>query len=196
MSDVTRLLRSIQDGDTHAAHKLLPLVYNELRRLAASKMRSERPDHILQPTELVHEAYLRLVEGAETDSWDGRGHFFAAAAEAMRRILIESARRRNSMKSGGDFNRIPLDDLVMTDSTSPETLLEIDDALSRFAQVDPVSAELVKLRIYAGCSVTEAAEILGLSRSTAYDNWTWAKAWFACELADHADEVDRPAKDR
>jgi RNA polymerase sigma factor (TIGR02999 family) len=132
----------------------------------------------------VHEAYLRLIDLPREQAWDGRGHFFSAAAEAMRRILIESARRRKSLKQGGDLHRVPLEDLVSTDVTACDTLLDVDGALSRFAEVDPQTAELVKLRLYAGLSIEEAAETLGMSRSSAYENWTWAKAWFACQLAD------------
>jgi RNA polymerase sigma factor (TIGR02999 family) len=182
MSDVTRLLSAIEQGDPHAADELLPLVYGELRKLAAHTFAQENPGHTLQPTALVHEAYLRLVNATQVQTWDSRGHFFAAAAEAMRRILVESARRKRRHKHGGDCQRVDLNECDLADGTSDDRLLAIDEALDRLAQHDPQAAELVKLRFFAGFSITEAAEILGISRTSAYDQWAYARAWLRCEI--------------
>lgn len=182
MSDVTQILSKIQAGDGAAAEKLLPLVYSELRELASARMNGERADHTLQPTALVHETYLRLLGIQGDQSWDNRGHFFAAAAEAMRRILIESARARKSQKRGGDRKRVPLDDFVDSEVVGDDTLLDIDEGLGRLTEEDAESAELVKLRLFAGLSVTEAGQVLGMSRSTAYENWDFARSWFAIHL--------------
>ena len=176
MSDVTRLLDAMGTGDRQASAELLPLVYDELRRLARAHMANERAEHTLQPTALVHEAYLRLI-GDSNPSWDGRGHFFAAAAEAMRRILVESARRKQRIKHGGELSRVELDESHLATTTSDERLLAIDEALERLASDEPQAAELVKLRFFAGFSIAEAAEILGLSRTTAYEQWAYARAW-------------------
>ena len=180
MNDVTRILSAIERGDAHAARQLLPLVYDELRRLAAQKLARENPGQTLQATALVHEAYLRLV-GAQDPGWSGRGHFFAAAAEAMRRILVENARRKRREKHGGGRRRVDLPDLPVADQ-EPEDLLALDDALARFAEEDPAAAAVVKLRLYTGLSVEEAAEALGLSRAHAYRHWTYARAWLRAAL--------------
>ncbi len=170
----------IEQGDPAAAERLLPLVYDELRKLAASKMASERLDHTLQATALVHEAYVRLVDAAQMKRWDSRGHFFSAAAEAMRRILIESAYRRNCRKRGGDGARISIEDfdVAATMASDPDLLLDIDARLCQLATEDREVAELVKLRLFAGLSVTEAGEMLGMSRSAAYRNWEYVRSWF------------------
>ena len=182
MSDVTHILSAIEQGDPSAAEKLLPLVYNELRRLAAAKLAQERIGQTLQPTALVHEAYLRLVGTEPAHRWDSRGHFFAAAAEAMRRILVENARRKGRHKHGGDRKRLELNDFDVAVTIPDERLLAIDEALNRLAQEDPQSAVLVKLRFFAGCSLTEAAEVLDISRTKAYEQWAYARAWLQCEV--------------
>jgi RNA polymerase sigma factor (TIGR02999 family) len=187
MSQVTRILGAIEQGDPHAAEQLLPLVYAELRKLAAQKMAQEKPGQTLQATALVHEAYLRLVVSAGRKSpapqgWDSRSHFFAAAAEAMRRILVESARKKKQRKRGGDRKRVDLDDANLVSSTSPQDLLMMDEAISKLAQEDEQAAELVKLRYFAGLSIEEAAETLGLARSSAYEHWAYARAWLYDEL--------------
>ena len=182
MSDVTRILSAIEQGDPHAADQLLPLVYEELRRLAASRMAQENPGQTLQATALVHEAYIRLVDVEQVQHWNSRGHFFAAAAEAMRRILIENARRKMRLKRGGDLQRVDLQPADLVTTASPEELLAIDDALSALAEDDPQAAELVKLRYFAGFSVEEAAETIGVSRSTAFEHWSYARAWLRCEI--------------
>jgi RNA polymerase sigma factor (TIGR02999 family) len=188
MSEVTRLLSAIEQGDPQAAEQLLPLVYDELRRLAAQKLAREKPGQTLQATALVHEAYLRLV-GARAPSapseradkrgqWDGRRHFFAAAAEAMRRILIENARRKQSRKHGGRSERIPLDQVDVAIPGHPDLdLLALDDALARLAAERPHVAELVKLRFFTGLTMDEAGQLLGISAATAYRHWNFARAW-------------------
>jgi RNA polymerase sigma factor (TIGR02999 family) len=178
MSDVTRILSAIGEGDPHAAGQLLPLVYDELRKLAAARMAVERADHTLQPTALVHEAYLRLVEGATPDAtWDSRGHFFAAAAEAMRRILVDAARCKKSEKRGGGLARRDLDAVDVVIPEWPEDLVALDEALTRLAAADKVAAELVQLRFFAGLPLPEAARILGVSPRTADRLWAYARAW-------------------
>jgi len=184
MTDVTRILSRIESGDPQAAEQLLPLVYDELRRLAAEKMAQENPGQTLQATALVHEAYLRLVDTEKPQHWDSRGHFFAAAAEAMRRILVDSARRKKSEKRGGDRDRVELDSELTTPQSKGPDMLAVDDAVSRLALADPQAAELVKLRYFAGFSITQVAEILGISRSTAYEQWSYARAWLQCALDD------------
>jgi RNA polymerase sigma factor (TIGR02999 family) len=183
MSDVTRILAAIERGDVRAVDELFPLVYQELRQLAAQRMSKERPGQTLQATALVHEAYLRLV-GAEEQKWSGRGHFFSAAAEAMRRILIENARRKQSLKRSGDRKRIDLNEVVLTDNedTPSEDLLALDVALEKLSKEDPAKAELVKLRYFAGLTVEQAAEILEISRATAARHWTYARAWLFDEI--------------
>jgi RNA polymerase sigma factor (TIGR02999 family) len=189
MTDVTRVLQAIEAGDPHAAAALLPLVYEELRKLAAQKLAHEQPDHTLEATALVHEAYLRLVgnEGKATNEagqkhWDSRGHFFAAAAEAMRRILIDSARRKKRLRHGGGRQRVDLAEGHLQDRADPDQLLAVDEALSKLAGEDPQTAELVKLRFYAGLSIEQAAETLGMSRAGAYRLWSYAKAWLRCQI--------------
>ncbi|PQO30141.1 ECF-type sigma factor [Blastopirellula marina] len=183
MSEVTRILNQIDAGDLAAAGELLPLVYAELRRLAGHKMKQEAPGQTLQPTALVHEAFLRLVGGNSADKWDNRGHFFAAAAEAMRRILIENARRRKSLKRGGDRERFEiLDDDAIIDSGDVDELLDLDAALNKLALAEPELAKLVELRYFAGLSVDDSAEVLGVSPRTVKRNWAFARAWLGREL--------------
>jgi RNA polymerase sigma factor (TIGR02999 family) len=164
---------------TAASRELFQLVYADLRRLAEQKMAQESNSHTLQPTALVHDAFIRLVDVANPQVWQHRGHFYAAAAEAMRRILIESARRKQAEKRGGARLRVPLDAADLGEEDLAERLVDIDDALAALAKEDAVAAELVKLRLFAGLSITEAGQYLGLPRSTAYDNWKYARAWFA-----------------
>jgi RNA polymerase sigma factor (TIGR02999 family) len=182
MADVTQILSEIEHGDPAAAEQLLPLVYNELRRLAAAKLTNEKRGQTLQATALVHEAYLRLVDVEQVQHWESRGHFFAAAAEAMRRILVENARRKGRQKHGGEWNRVELGEAELATTTTDERLLAIDEALDRLAGEDPQAAQLVKLRFFAGFSLTEAAEIIGVSRTTAYEQWAYARAWLQCEV--------------
>jgi RNA polymerase sigma factor (TIGR02999 family) len=182
MSEVTQVLEAIDRGDPHAAEQLLPLVYHELRKLAAQRMARETPGQTLQPTALVHEAYLRLVDVERAQHWDNRGHFFAAAAEAMRRILIEEARRKNRVKRGGDCKRVDLDKIDAISLAAPDEFLLIDDALTKLEAHDPLAAQLVRLRYFAGLSVEEAAEIVGLARSCAYEHWAYGRAWLRCDL--------------
>jgi RNA polymerase sigma factor (TIGR02999 family) len=175
MSNVTRILSQIESGDPDAAEQLLPLVYEELRKLAAAKLAQEKPGQTLQATALVHEAYLRLTDAEQSQRWKSRSHFFGAAAVAMRRILVDQARRKQADKRGGGGRRIPLD-AVQIGLTSPaDELLGIDDALSRLAAEDPQSAELVQLRFFTGLSIEDAAEVVGISRSTAYEHWSYAR---------------------
>jgi len=182
MTDVTRILSAIEEGDPQAAEQLLPLVYEELRKLAAAKMAQENPGQTLQATALVHEAFLRLVGVEKDQHWNSRGHFFGAAAEAMRRILVENARRKASPTYGGDRRRVDLSDICSATEVSAEDLLSIDEALTKLAQVNPSKAELVRLRFYAGLSVPEAAKTLGVSVSTAERYWTYARSWLYCNL--------------
>jgi RNA polymerase sigma factor (TIGR02999 family) len=177
MSDVTRLLDAAAAGDRKAAADLLPLVYDELRQLAAARMASESPDQTLQPTALVHEAYLRLIGSADEPRWENRGHFFAAAAEAMRRILVDAARRKRAQKHGGHRRRVELPDVPAEADAVDEPLLALDRALTQLAAEDPVAARVVELRHFAGLSIEDAAATLGLSRATAYRHWTYARAW-------------------
>jgi RNA polymerase sigma factor (TIGR02999 family) len=186
MSEVTRILSAIEQGEPHAAEQLLPLVYDELRRLAAQKLAQEKPGQTLQATALVHEAYLRLVDVATVQHWDSQRHFFAAAAEAMRRILVDNARRKQSPKHGGGRKRIELADVELAGRGTGPELLELDDALTKLAQEDPTAAELVKLRIFAGLSVEQAGKALGLPRTTAYRQWTYARAWLRAQMASDA----------
>jgi len=182
MSDVTRILVDINGGDSRAAEQLLPLVYDELRKLAAHKMIQERPGQTLDATALVHEAYLRLVGSPKEQRWDNRGHFFSAAAEAMRRILVENARRKGRIKRGGALRRIDLESADLVTSAVPDDLLDLDDALTRLSAEEPEAAQVVKLRLFAGLSINEAAEMLEMSRSTAYDHWAYARAWLHSAL--------------
>jgi RNA polymerase sigma factor (TIGR02999 family) len=176
MVQVTQLLGKIEEGDPNAAHELLPLVYDELRRLAAQKLAQEKPGQTLQATALVHEAYVRLVDVKKVQRWDSRGHFFAAAAEAMRRILVNRAQEKRCLKRGGRFQRVNLDQVVVADDASPEDLIAIDDALARLAEESRPCAELVKLRFFAGLTLEEASRLLGLGRRTADRYWVYARA--------------------
>jgi RNA polymerase sigma factor (TIGR02999 family) len=182
MTNVTQILSQIEHGDPAAADRLLPLVYEELRKLASAKLANEKPGQTLQATALVHEAYLRLVDVDNAQSWDSRGHFFAAAAEAMRRILVENARRKGRKKHGGELQRVELSDSDLATSLPDDRLLAIDEALNRLAEEDPQAAELVKLRFFAGFSIAEAGEIIGVSRSNAYAQWAYARAWLQCQV--------------
>ena|ERR1043166_3931151 len=176
MSSVTHLLDLAQQGDPKAAEELLPLVYEELRKLAAARMAQEKPGQTLQATALVHEAWLKLA-GNGNQKWKGRGHFFAAAGEAMRRILIDRARRKHRVRHGEGLERVPLEGLDLTSATDDEVVLRVNDALERFAREEPAKAELVKLRYFAGLTLAEAALALGLSETTAKRHWTYARAW-------------------
>jgi RNA polymerase sigma factor (TIGR02999 family) len=185
MTDITRILSAIEQGDSNAADLLLPLVYDELRKLAAHKMDKERPGQTLQATALVHEAYLRLTGGDQARHWEGRRHFFAAAAEAMRRILVDSARRKQSPKHGGGLRRIDLDEALLVEDGPPVIdLIALDEALAKLAAEEPVKAELVKLRIFAGLTIPEAAKLLRISTATAERYWTYARTWLYCALDD------------
>jgi RNA polymerase sigma factor (TIGR02999 family) len=197
MNEVTRILSAIEEGDPRAAEQLLPLVYDELRKLAAARLAQETPGQTLQATALVHEAYVRLVSPPQSPSskgreggvqWDSRGHFFAAAAEAMRRILVESARRKKSIKRGGHLKRVELDE-DFTRTSSPDELLALNEALEKLAREDPVKAELVKLRCFAGLSHQEAARILGISRPTADRYWVYAKTRLYCDIFEPEQDV-------
>jgi RNA polymerase sigma factor (TIGR02999 family) len=187
-SDVTRILSAIEDGDPHAAEQLLPLVYDELRKLAAQKLAQEKPGQTLEATALVHEAYLRLVDVAKAQHWNSRGHFFAAAAEAMRRILVDNARRKRRPKHGGDRQRIELEEAVATVDPRQD-LLALDDALSRLAELEPAKAELVKLRYFAGLSLEESATVLRVSVATAKRYWAVARAWLFAALSEPDDSA-------
>jgi RNA polymerase sigma factor (TIGR02999 family) len=194
MTDVTRILSQAEEGDANAINELLPVVYDELRRLAKQKMTHEVAGHTLDATGLVHEAYLRMVGADRGQAWENRRHFFAAAAESMRRILIESARRRARLKRGGDQQRIELDDVPVTMTLPVDQLLAVDEALESLSRQDQVAAEIVKLRFFAGFSVEDAAESLGMSRATAYRHWTWARAWLQCELGTSGSVSNAPEK--
>jgi RNA polymerase sigma factor (TIGR02999 family) len=179
MNDVVRILSAIDQGDPLAAEKLLPLVYEELRKLAAHRMARETPGNTLQATALVHEAYIRLVGHAPGERWHNSGHFFAAAAEAMRRILVERARQKRRGKRGGDMPRqkVAVNDLASPDNRDPLDLLAVHELLEKLAAKSPRTAELVKLRYFLGCTMPEAAQVLGIAQSTAEEDWTYAKAW-------------------
>jgi len=184
MSEATQLLNAIEAGNPQASAQLLPLVYDELRRLAAQRLAQEKPGQTLEPTALVHEAYLRLVGQREERHWNGRNHFFAAAAEAMRRILVETARRKHGPKHGGRLRRIDADLNLVAAAAPSVDLLDLDDALTRLAEESPARAELVKLRFFAGLTVSEAAEVLGISLATGERYWTYARTWLYAELSD------------
>jgi RNA polymerase sigma factor (TIGR02999 family) len=184
MSDVTYLLSKIEQGDPQASEKLLPLVYDELRRLARAKMASERPDHTLQATALVHEAYLRLVDDDQAGKWNSRGHFFAAAGEAMRRILVESARHKKRIKHGGEYDRQPLDEAAAIELPVPvNELIAVDEALEKLEAEDPDTAQLVKLRFFGGFSMSQVADALGRPLRTVEREWTYARSWLHRELS-------------
>jgi len=184
MTEVTRMLSAIEQGDPHVAAQLLPLVYDALRKLAAQKLAHEAPGQTLQATALVHEAYIRLVDVDKAQSWNSRGHFFAAAAEAMRRILVDRARRRQRPKHGGDRQRVQLDEACSLADDGAEQVLLVNEALGKLALESPEKAELVKLRYFAGMSAQEAADTLGISRATADRHWAYAKAFLYCALED------------
>jgi len=184
MAEITQILSEIDEGDPEAAERLLPLVYAELRKLAAAKLAHEKPGQTLQATALVHEAYLRLLGGNGLQNWDSRGHFFAAAAEAMRRILVESARRKERIKHGGGIEREPLDEAEIVLPATPGELLALDAALDRLHEQDPLAASLVKLRYFTGLTIPEAAEALGISPRKTNFLWSFARAWLRREIED------------
>jgi RNA polymerase sigma factor (TIGR02999 family) len=188
MSDVTRILSQIHDGDPFAAEQLLPLVYDELRKLAAQKMAQEKPGQTLQPTALVHEAYLRLVGENQSQHWNSRGHFFGAAAEAMRRILVEQARQKERVRHGGKFERVDLRDVVDTRMPDAETVLAVNEAVTQLTEQEPEVAAIVNLHFFAGLTLDEAAEALGVSRATMYRQWSYARA--CLRLAIHGERSD------
>jgi RNA polymerase sigma factor (TIGR02999 family) len=182
MSDVTRILSKIEADDPAAVAQLFPLVYEELRKLAAAKMADERPDHTLQATALVHEAYVRLIDADQP--WQSRAHFYAAAANSMRQILVNWARGKQAAKRGGDRQRVDMDDLTLLDAATPGMILDLDELLARLAEADREAAEVVKLRVFGGLSVSEAGRVLGLSRSVVYEAWQFARAWFSVHWSD------------
>ena len=196
MSDVTRILSQIDAGNPAAAEELLPLVYDELRKLAAAKLAHEKPGQTLQPTALVHEAYLRLVATSDQaatsgeQKWNSHGHFFGAAAEAMRRILVEQARGKARLKRGGDRKRVNLEEATSLAPEAADDLLSLDEALTKLADEDPVKAKLVKMRYFAGLQVTEAADALGISRATAHRYWAYAKVWLYCQITGEEKPAD------
>jgi RNA polymerase sigma factor (TIGR02999 family) len=182
MTDVTQILSQIEQGDPSAAEQLLPLVYDELRKLAAAKLAQEKPGQTLQATALVHDVYIRLVNVEKAQHWDSRGHFFAAAAEAMRRILVEKARRKGRQKHGGNYKRHDLDDVGIVAPGTPEEVLVVHEALERFESINQPAAQLVKLRYFTGMTIPEAAESLGISPRKANQLWTYARAWLLAEI--------------
>lgn len=184
MNNVTQILGQIESGDPSAAEQLLPLLYAELRKLAAAKLAKEKPDQTLQATALVHEAYIRLVDVEKAQHWDSRGHFFAAAAEAMRRILVEQARRKNRIKRGADLVRRDIDDVEIVTQVKPEEILSVDEALQKLEEQGGTAAELVKLRYFAGMTIPECAETLGISSRKADQVWAYARAWLLAEMGD------------
>ena len=183
MNDVTQILSQIQQGDRQASEQLLPLVYDELRKLAAARLAHEKPGQTLQATALVHDAYIRLVDVDKNQQWDSRGHFFAAAAEAMRRILIDRARKKQAKKHGGDWQRVEMGDPGLTEQKKPVDLLLLDRALTNLQEKDQTKAELVKLRYFAGLTVPQAADALGIGRSTADKYWAYSKVWLRTEIS-------------
>ena len=188
MADVNQILAAVEAGDPNAAAELLPLVYDELRKLAAARLAKEKPGQTLQATALVHEAYLRLVGSAQSQDWGGRGHFFAAAAEAMRRILVDRARAARSEKRGGHLTRLDVDAVDVAVTAAPDEFLRIDEALAGLAAHDAAASRLVELRYFAGLTVAEAGVALGVSPATAYRLWNYARAWLHSELREAADE--------
>jgi RNA polymerase sigma factor (TIGR02999 family) len=193
MSDVTTILSAIEQGDPHAPGQLLPLVYDELRKLAARKLAQEKPGQTLEATALVHEAYLRLVKVDETQHWNSRGHFFAAAAEAMRRILVENARHKRSLKAGGNRMRLDLIDVQPATPAKDIDLIALDEALEKLEHQDARKARLVKLRFFAGLTIEQAAQVLGISTSTADDDWAYARCWLRLEIDGQADNDADPS---
>ena len=192
MGDLTRILSEIEKGDRCAANQLLPLVYDDLRQLAARKVASEKPGQTLQATALVHEAYLRLIGPGDRPSWEGRRHFFAAAAEAMRRILIEKARQKQGPKHGGQHRRVDIDLDAIVEDGAPIDMIALDEALTRFAEKSPIRAELVKLRFIAGLTMAEAAETLGISLATSERYWVYGRTWLFAELSDDPGRSNLP----
>jgi RNA polymerase sigma factor (TIGR02999 family) len=190
MNEVTQILSAIEQGDSHAAEQLLPLVYSELRKLAAQRLAQEKPGQTLQATALVHDAYVRLVDVQKVQHWNSRGHFFAAAAEAMRRILVEQARQKGRLKHGGQRRRVDLDSACSVADPRSLDLLALDDAVSKLAAIEPAKADLVKLRFFAGLTMPEAAAALGISLATAERHWTFARSWLYAELAGHSQNPD------
>jgi len=184
MNDVTQILSRIESGDPAAAEQLLPLVYDELRRLAAQRLTQEKPGQTLQPTALVHEAYLRLVVGNQVSHWNSRGHFFGAAAEAMRRILVESARRKKSVKAGGAMQRVDFEGLPGIFDSAPDDLLALDEALTKLEHEDPQAAAVAKLRLFSGLTIDETASNLGVHRATAFRHWAYARAFLQIHLSE------------
>ena len=184
MSDVTRILSQIEQGDPNAAEELLPLVYDELRKLAAAKMAQEKPGQTLQATALVHEAYVKLVDVNRAQKWDSRGHFFAAAAEAMRRILVDQARKKGATKRGGDFEKVDFDSAQLATTVSPGSLLMIDEAIEKMKLEDPISCQLVNLRYFCGLSIDDAAQALGISSRSARRHWAFARVWLFSEFSE------------
>jgi RNA polymerase sigma factor (TIGR02999 family) len=182
MSDVTRILSQIEGGDSAAAEQLLPLIYDELRRLAALKLAHEKPGQTLEATALVHEAYVRLVDTARAQHWNSRGHFFIAAAESMRRILVETARRKQRIAHGGDWHRVPFDDCEIASDAPSDDVLALDESLRRLEEHDPVAAKLVNLRYFAGMTMPQAADALAIPLRTAERNWTYARTWLHRDL--------------
>ena len=182
MNDVSQILQAIGQGDRQAASELLPLIYDELRRLAAQKLAREAAGHTLQATALVHEAYLRLVNSGDAHCWDNRGHFYAAAAEAMRRILVESARRKLRIRHGGEFERVELDLQIAAVEDRPEKLVELDAALTKLTVQDPAAAEIVKLHFFAGLPLEEVGILLDMSRASVYRQWAYARSWLKCAI--------------
>ncbi len=192
MNDVTRILMAIEQGDRAASAELLPLVYNELRRLAHIKMANEAPGHTLQPTALVHEAYLRLVDSADPQAWNSRGHFFAAASEAMRRILVETARRRQSQRRGGGQRRVDLEKVDLTDSNNCDFLTALDRSLEQLDVENAEIAQVVKLRFFAGLSIPQTASALDISVRTVNRHWAFAKAWLYKQLTEEQNVAPPP----
>jgi RNA polymerase sigma factor (TIGR02999 family) len=182
MNDITRVLSAVEHGDPRAAEQLLPLVYDELRKLAAAHLAREQPGQTLQATALVHEAYARLVGTGPGQDWNSRGHFFGAAAEAMRRIIIDQARRKRAERHGGGLNRLPFDQVEVAAPAPDDDVLALNEALERFEEIDPAKAKLVKLRYFAGLTAAQAAELLGISTTTADRYWSYARAWLHAEL--------------
>lgn len=185
MSEVTRILSQIESGDPSAAKELLPLVYDELRKLAAAKLAQEKPGQTLQPTALVHDAYIRLVDVEQAQQWNSRGHFFAAAAEAMRQILVDRARQKRSLKRGGGLGRQPIEGDEVASLAPPEEVVAVHDALDALAAEEPLAADLVKLRYFGGFSIEEAADVLHVSRTSAYRLWNYARVWLRASLGDN-----------
>jgi RNA polymerase sigma factor (TIGR02999 family) len=184
MHDVTHILSQIESGDSGAADQLIPLVYDELRKLASAKLAQEKPGHTLQATALVHEVYLRLVDVDQAQHWNSRGHFFGAAAEAMRRILIDHARRKSAVRHGGEHQRTDLTDAIASTGPKPETLLAVDEALTSLADEDPVAADIVKLHFFIGMTLDETADALALSHRTVYRHWAYARVMLGLALRD------------